>query len=73
MAQRVLQALREIAEAHPGGRVLVVTHGGPIRAVEAHLRGIEHLHARSLLPTVSNCTLVECAIRDGAIEGQVYE
>jgi broad specificity phosphatase PhoE len=33
MARRVLGALRRIAEAHPGGRVLVVSHGGPLRAV----------------------------------------
>ena len=33
VAERVLGALRAIREAHPDGRVLVVTHGGPLRAV----------------------------------------
>ena len=33
MGERVVAALLEIAAAHPGGRVLVVTHGGPIGAV----------------------------------------
>jgi len=32
MGERVVAALLEIAAAHPGGRVLVVTHGGPIGA-----------------------------------------
>lgn len=33
MQARVLEALQEIAAAHDGERVLVVTHGGPIAAV----------------------------------------
>ena len=33
LAGRVLAALHDIAGRHPGGRVLVVTHGGPLRAV----------------------------------------
>ena len=65
MAERVLEALREIAEEHPDGRVLVVTSGGPIRAAEAHLQGIEQVSARRLLRTVDNCGLVELAVRDG--------
>lgn len=37
MGQRVVAALLDIAAAHDGGRVLVVTHGGPI--VSAQLEG----------------------------------
>jgi probable phosphoglycerate mutase len=37
MSRRVVAALLEIAGAHAGGRVLVVTHGGPI--VSAQLEG----------------------------------
>jgi broad specificity phosphatase PhoE len=33
VAARVVDALRRIADRHPDGRVLVVTHGGPLRAV----------------------------------------
>ena len=68
MAERVLEALGEIAERHPNGRVLVVTSGGPIRAAEAQLRGIEQTHARRAIPTVENGALVELAIRDGRFE-----
>lgn len=66
MAKRVLAALEDIAKRHPDARVVVVTSGGPIRAVEARLRGIEQATARQLVETVPNCSLVEVAIREGA-------
>jgi alpha-ribazole phosphatase/probable phosphoglycerate mutase len=40
MAERVIGALRKIAEDHPDGRVLVVSHGGPIRAIHAAAEGL---------------------------------
>ena len=64
MAERVMAALAHISELHPKGRVLVVTSGGPIRAVEARLRGIEQAAARHTVETVPNCSLVELVIRD---------
>jgi broad specificity phosphatase PhoE len=36
MAGRVVAAVHRIAEAHPGGHVLAVAHGGPLRAVLIH-------------------------------------
>jgi broad specificity phosphatase PhoE len=66
MAERVLAAVNSISERHPEDRVLVVTSGGPIRAVEAHLRGIDQATARYGIDTVLNCSLVELVIRDGA-------
>lgn len=36
LAERVLAALAEITAANPGGRALVVTHGGPLHAVLRH-------------------------------------
>ncbi len=36
VSERVLAALHRIAADHPGGQVLVVTHGGPLRAVLRH-------------------------------------
>lgn len=65
MAERVLAALADVAGAHPDGRVLVVTSGGPIRAVQARIRNVDQAIARRDLPTVANCELVEVAIRDG--------
>ena len=39
MRERILGALARIADAHPGGRVLVVGHGGPVRAILRHCGG----------------------------------
>lgn len=41
VAERVVAALTRIRATHPSGLVLVVSHGGPIRALLAHL-GVEH-------------------------------
>ena len=67
MAERVLAALHAIAARHEDSRVLVVTSGGPIRAVEAHLRGINQKTARRLVETVHNCSLLDVVIRDGTL------
>jgi broad specificity phosphatase PhoE len=62
LAERVLGALQRIAAAHPGGRVLVVTHGGPVRAllVECGLDG---------RGPIGNCSLYEVRLRDGRFVG----
>jgi probable phosphoglycerate mutase len=57
--ERVLRALRSIARRHPGGRVLVVTHGGCIRRVQAAATGIAQ-------PVLENCGRWTCAYEDGA-------
>ncbi len=36
---RVVAAVRRIAERHPGGQVLIVTHGGSIRSLQRHFHG----------------------------------
>jgi broad specificity phosphatase PhoE len=66
MADRVLEALAEIAERHDGQRVLVVTSGGPIRALQAHVAGIDHAVSRRHFERTANCALVECELRDGS-------
>ena len=57
-AERMLRALRRIAERHPGGRVLVVTHGGSMRRVQAAALGLA-------LPVVENCGRWACACENG--------
>ena len=42
VVQRALPALERLAARHPGQDVLVVTHGGVIRAIEHHLGGAAH-------------------------------
>jgi len=57
--ERMLRALRRIAELHPGnGRVLVVTHGGSMRRVQTAAMGMA-------LPVVENCGRWLCACENG--------
>ena len=51
MGARVVEALLAIAAAHPARRVLVVTHGGPMRAVSRGRRR----HARASRTAIANC------------------
>jgi broad specificity phosphatase PhoE len=62
MAARVVGSLREIAAAHDGDRVVVVTHGGPIAAVWLASGG-----AFAERPNVSNCHLQPIRVEDGKI------
>jgi len=59
LALRVVAALEEIAAAHAGGLVLVVTHGGPLRAI---LR-----HVESDGSPVANCGVVRLVARAGSL------
>lgn len=67
MGERVMAALAELAGRHPGEHVLVVTHGGPIRAAHAHALGIPHGEARRRAGVVGNCGLARCVAENGAI------
>lgn len=60
MADRVLEALREIAERHEEACVLVVTSGGPLRAVQADAEGIDQAVARLHFERADNCATIEC-------------
>ena len=56
--ERVLRAVRRIAERHPGQRIVVVTHGGSLRRIQAAASGIA-------LPVVDNCGTWAVAHEDG--------
>ena len=58
--ERTLGALRRIAERHPGGRILVVTHGGSVRRAQTAALGLA-------LPVVANCGRWSCACENGAL------
>lgn len=67
MAARVLSTVREIVAEHPEGRVLVVSHGGPLRAIHAHALGMElHAHRRTT-PVVPNARLSEVVASEGSL------
>ena len=59
MARRILAAVEEIAARHAGGLVVVVTHGGPMRALLRHCDGEPD--------AVDNCGVVRLETRDGAL------
>ncbi len=65
LADRVLEALRRIARAHPGDAVLVVTHSGPIRTARAHAAGSDFATDRSAAPYVEGVRLWAFTIVDG--------
>jgi broad specificity phosphatase PhoE len=67
MAERVIGALRRIAEDHPDGRVLVISHGGPIRAIHAAAEGLAIKDYRRLKPVEPNARLSAVAVENGRL------
>jgi broad specificity phosphatase PhoE len=67
MAERVVEAVRDLAEGHGGGTLLVVSHGGPIRALHAVALGLDVTQHRRLAPVEPNARLSRIAVEDGQI------
>lgn len=67
MAQRVTKAVVEIARAHEGGRALVVSHGGPIRALHAGALGLDVHEYRRLRPVEPNARLSAVCFVEGEL------
>ena len=67
MAARVLEAVRGIADAHPDDELLVVSHGGPIRAVQAAADGMDVRAHRRVSRVEPNAGLSRLAVEDGRI------
>ncbi len=67
MSDRVLAALLQIAAEHPGRPVLVVSHGGPIRAIHAAAAGIDVHAFRRLQRVEPNARLSRVAVENGEI------
>ena len=67
MAGRVVTAVLEIAGSHPGGSVLVVAHGGPIRALHAVALGLDISEHRRLKPVAVNAHLSRLQVEDGRL------
>jgi broad specificity phosphatase PhoE len=67
MTDRVLRAVDEIAAEHEGGRVLVVSHGGPIRAMHAAALELDVHAYRRLRPVEPNARLSAVCFVDGKL------
>jgi broad specificity phosphatase PhoE len=66
MAERVLATLRKIAADHDGRQVLVVIHGGSMRAIAAHMDGVAIVEHRRRSTPARNCELRMVAVENGA-------
>jgi 2,3-bisphosphoglycerate-dependent phosphoglycerate mutase len=69
MAARVLEAIGSIAAEHAGEEVLVVSHGGPMRALKAFAAGLDYPGDRRSVPYTHNCEVCAIAVEDGTIRG----
>lgn len=57
MGARVAGAVRNLAARHAGGRILVVSHGGSVRALHAAAAGVDVTSYRRLHPVTPNADL----------------
>jgi broad specificity phosphatase PhoE len=67
LAERVLAAIDRIVQSYPKGRVVVVGHGGTIRAIRAHVDESTVAEHRRLLPPVSNCEVFRIGAENGTL------
>jgi broad specificity phosphatase PhoE len=67
MTARVVAAVAEIAADHEGGRILIVAHGGPIRAVHAAALGLDVEAYRRIRPVEPNARLSAVCVEDGRL------
>ena len=69
LGDRVVAALRRIASDHPEERVLVVGHGGTIRATRAFIEGLSVPESRSRSRAIGNCEVFRVVTEDGTFRG----
>jgi broad specificity phosphatase PhoE len=67
LGSRVNKAIRQIAAAHDGKRVLVVAHGGTLRAIHAAALGVDVHTYRRIQPVEPNATLSAVVVEDGRL------
>jgi broad specificity phosphatase PhoE len=67
MSSRVLACVLRIAGAHEDGAILVVSHGGPIRAIQAAAAGMTVHELRRVAPVEPNARLSRVAVEGGRI------
>jgi broad specificity phosphatase PhoE len=69
LGERIVAALRRIAADHPAQRVLVVGHGGTVRATRAFLEGLSVADSRRRSPAIGNCEVFRVVAEDGGFRG----
>jgi broad specificity phosphatase PhoE len=66
-AARIHGFLDDTLLRHPADTVLVITHGGAIRVIQALATGVDYLRDRRSVPGVANCVVARYAARDGKL------
>jgi probable phosphoglycerate mutase len=69
LGTRIAAALRQIAANHPGQRILVVGHGGTVRATRALVDGVSVTESRRRSPAIGNCEVFRVVTEDGTWRG----
>jgi len=70
MGERVVAAVLRLAARHPGQTLLIVTHGGSIRACRATAAGLDYAASRvAAIGSMANCELAELHVADGRLAG----
>jgi probable phosphoglycerate mutase len=67
LAERIREAIRRLAAAHPGGRILMVTHGGAMRVILMDADGVPYPGGRQGFGRIANCDLSRIAVENGTI------
>jgi broad specificity phosphatase PhoE len=69
LGDRVIAALRRIAADHPAQTVLVIGHGGTVRATRAFIEGLSVADSRKRSPAIGNCEVFRVVAEDGGFRG----
>ena len=70
MGERVVAAVLGLAARHPGETVLIVTHGGSIRACRATAAGLDYAASRvAAIGSMANCEVAQLHVADGRLAG----
>ncbi len=64
---RVNDFLADVLRLHPGEEVLVISHGGSIRAIHALAAGLDYVRDHRLIPGVAHCAVARYVARDGKL------
>ncbi len=65
LSARVLGAVRRLAVIHDGGEILLVAHGGPLRALLMAAEGLDYRTQRREFRSIPNCDVARIAIEGG--------
>ena len=67
MAERVVATVLQLAARHPGETILVVSHGGAIRGIQAAALGVDLATLRRRRGVSANAEVTEIQIEDGRL------